>query len=185
MSEVSAQTPIRTRRVRAYRGRGDVYSWLRGHHSQVAERLNGELWSLADLAGEVVRNGLKGRNGVTPTTKAVTKVWQRVCRDVAKVEALKSAKKRPIGGKFPSRISPAWRPQEVLPHTPPSVGVTASLALVAVSPDGVMPDFPTVDPSGAPLAEGHVFYRGRSMPRSAAENLVEIALQGMEMDRYK
>ena len=70
---------------------------------------------MTDLAGEVVRNGLRGRDGVTPTAKAVTKVWQRVCRDVAKAEALKAKKKRPIGGKFPSRIPPNWRPEVVAP----------------------------------------------------------------------
>jgi hypothetical protein len=52
---------------------------------------------------------------VTPTAKAVTKVWQRVCRDVAEAQALKAKKKRPIGGKFPSRISPDWRPEVVAP----------------------------------------------------------------------
>jgi len=46
-------------------------------------------------------------------------------------------------------------------------------------------DFPTVDPSGAPLPEGQVFYRGRSMLRRVAEQLVGIERQAKEMDRFK
>jgi hypothetical protein len=85
-------------------------------------------------------------------------------------------------------MSPNWRPQEVQLPGPPRTAVVASGALLPASasaPDTGPPDFPTVDPSGAPLAEGHVFYRGRSMPRSAAENLVDIDRQSIEMDRFK
>jgi len=46
-------------------------------------------------------------------------------------------------------------------------------------------EFPTVDPSGVPLAEGHVFYRGQSMLRRVAEQLARIDRQAREMDRFK
>jgi hypothetical protein len=46
-------------------------------------------------------------------------------------------------------------------------------------------EFPTVDPSGAPLAEGHVFYRGQSMLRRVAAQLAKIDRQAREMDRFK
>jgi len=46
-------------------------------------------------------------------------------------------------------------------------------------------DFPTVDPSGAPLPEGQVFYRGQTMLRRVAEQLARIERQAREMDRFK
>jgi hypothetical protein len=162
----------------------DAYRLLREQHAALVARFQTHWPGWDAVAVEMSEAGVATKGGRRLSASSVRRVWKRVCADVAKAQAVEATRK-PIGGKFPSRISPDWRPQEVLPHTPPSAGVTASRALVAVSPDGVMPDFPTVDPSGAPLPEGQVFYRGRSMPRSAAENLVEIDLQGMEMDRDK
>ena len=52
-------------------------------------------------------------------------------------------------------------------------------------PHSELVEFPTVDPSGAPLAEGHVFYRGQSMLRRVAEQLARIDRQAREMDRFK
>jgi hypothetical protein len=52
-------------------------------------------------------------------------------------------------------------------------------------PNNEIVEFPTVDPSGAPLPHGHVFYRGQSMLRRVAEQLVMIDRQAREMDRFK
>jgi len=165
----------------------DAYRLLREQHAALAARFQ-TIWPGWDaVAIEMAEAGVAGKGGRRLSASSVRRVWKRVCADVAKAQAAEATRK-PVGGKFPSRISPDWRPQEVLPHGPPRQGVAASRALLAVSaptPDGAMPDFPTVDPSGVPLAEGHVFYRGRSMPRSAAENLVDIDRQSIEMDRFK
>jgi hypothetical protein len=52
-------------------------------------------------------------------------------------------------------------------------------------PRSELVEFPTVDPSGAPLSEGHVFYRGQSMLQRVAEQLERIDRQAREMDRFK
>ena len=52
-------------------------------------------------------------------------------------------------------------------------------------PNNEVVEFPTADPSGAPLPDGHVFYRGQSMLRRVAEELARIDRQAKEMDRFK
>ena len=102
---------FRRKRPKLYPGRGEVYSWLRAHHAEVSEMLaRGEL-SWAMLAAEMIRVGVKGRRGEVPTPKAAARVWRRVCRDVEQA-ALAAG---PLRRKYPSRISPDWRPQVVAP----------------------------------------------------------------------
>lgn len=125
MSEISRAKVFRKRRVRSYRGRGDVYCWLRAHHSQVAVRLATQELSWAALAEALSREGLKGRNGVELTGRAVAQVWRRVCRDIeAEADAAAAAAPK---RKYPSRISPDWRPQ-VVPPSQPSAAQAASNA---------------------------------------------------------
>ncbi len=131
MSEISRTKSFRKRRVRPYRGRGDVYCWLRGHHAQVAMRLATDELSWTTLAEALSREGLKGRNGVELTGRAVAQVWRRVCRDVeadAVVRAAAAPKR-----KYPSRISPNWRP-EVVP--PPNGPASPRAAVSAVTSGG-------------------------------------------------
>jgi len=140
---------FRKKVIRPYRGRGQVYAWLRAHHARVSELV--QTWAWSDLVNEMLRDGLQGRDGATPTPKAVTKVWQRVQRDI---EA-EPAKAAPIGGKYPSRISPDWRPQAAAPQPvrpSPPVPVVPSPAPVAPAaaprPHGSVPiviDIPEAD----------------------------------------
>ena len=105
---------VRRRRVQAYRGHGGIYAWLRAHHVQIAALRAAGQRSWLDVIAEMVRDEVRDQNGADPVMKNVSRVWKRVCLDVAKAADLK-AKKRPIGGKFPSRISPDWRPEVVAP----------------------------------------------------------------------
>lgn len=101
---------VRKKPVRSYRGRGDVYSWLRAHHDQVEalRAKEGRAWS--EVIADMVRDGVTGQDGQAPTIKSVSKVWQRVSHDVAAEAAFAKPKRKP-----PSRISPQWRPQVVAP----------------------------------------------------------------------
>jgi hypothetical protein len=112
---------FRKKRPKLFRGRGAVYSWLRAHQAEVAEMLaKGEL-SWAMLTAEMIRDGVKGARGEAPTPKAAARVWRRVCRDVDQA-ALAAG---PLKRKYPSRISPDWRPQ-VVPPSQPSAAQAAS-----------------------------------------------------------
>jgi len=82
-------------------------------------RLATQELSWAALAEAMSREGLKGRNGVELTGRAVAQVWRRVCRDV-EVEADAAAAAAPKR-KYPSRISADWRPQVVAPSQPSAV----------------------------------------------------------------
>jgi len=105
----------RKKRVRDYNGRGSIYAWLRAHHGDVARQREVEQRPWLVLVREMVEDGVRREDGKEPSVKNVSRVWERVCRDV-KANAAASA---PAKRKFPSRISPNWRPQTVPP--PPSI----------------------------------------------------------------
>jgi hypothetical protein len=189
MSDANGSRLFRKRRVHQYARRGYVYSWLRAYYSQVSAALETGEQSWPSLVEAMARDGVTGRNGAQLTANAALKVWRRVCRDVdaAAVGRVGAAPKR----KYPSRISPNWRPQVVEPRWPVgSAGASpsaseSSLGQVKGGPGSGLVDFPTVDPSGAPLPEGQVFYRGQAMLRRVAEQLARIERQAREMDRFK
>ncbi len=192
MSEGSRTRLFRKKRVRPYRGRGEVYAWLRAHHARVFELAAS--WAWADLVQEMLRDGLQGRGGAVPTPKAVTKVWQRVCRDMQAGAAAPAVgpKRKP-----PSHISPEWRPV-VVPaasgHCSTRASAPAPLA-PASNGSGGLPakptsmeapfDFPTVDPDGNPLPEGMVFYEGRARPRHGAEESEKMLRRMRAEDRFR
>ena len=191
MSDANGSRLFRKRRVHQYARRGYVYSWLRAYYSQVAAALETGEQSWPSLVEAMARDGVTGRNGAQLTANAALKVWRRVCRDIdAAVGRAGAAAKR----KYPSRISPNWRPQVVEPPRPvgsagasptsPSVGESSPGQVEGGLGSGLI-EFPTVDPSGAPLPEGQVFYRGQPMLRRVAEQLARIERQAREMDRFK
>ncbi len=167
MSDANGSRLFRKRRVHQYARRGYVYCWLRAYYSQVTAALETGEQSWPSLVEAMARDGVTGRNGAQLTANAALKVWRRVWRDVdaAAVGRASAAPKR----KYPSRISPNWRPQVVEPPRP--VGSTSasptspplsesSRGQVNGGPGGGLVDFSTVDPSGAPLPEGNCFIAG-------------------------
>lgn len=165
MEDLERVRLFRKKRIRPYRGRGEVYSWLRAHHDRVAELV--PTWAWAELVQEMLRDGMRGRDGVTPTPKAVTKVWQRVQRDVEVNASAVQAK--PTGGKYPSRISSDWRP-EVVPQPPPSAAGSGS-ALVSASRPAWTP--PPASVAGRPayplaLAEPEIIRDAKGVPYDEA-----------------
>ncbi len=103
---------IPKKRLRPYSGRGKTYAWLRAHHARIAELRDGERpW--ADIIAEMVDHAGAGPDDDRPTLKSISGVWARVCRDVEVEAATKTAKSKP-----PCRMSPEWRPQEVIPPPP-------------------------------------------------------------------
>src|SRR5215831_8224651 len=119
----------------------------------------------------------------TPPRSAQRATWGRARRAVAEARERAAANRVSLPKrKYPSRISPNWRPEVVEQSSPktsagpqvPSSPPVRSESLVGKAPrheSNEVVEFPTVDPSGAPVPEGHVFYRGQSMMRRVAEQL--------------
>jgi hypothetical protein len=124
MSDGDGIKRFRKRRVRQYARRGHVYAWLRAYYRQVSTALKTGEKSWPGLVEVMIRDGITGRNGGKLTANAALKVWRRVERDV-EVEVVRRGEERPKR-KYPSRISPGWRPPIVQP--PLSAGGAAPAA---------------------------------------------------------
>jgi hypothetical protein len=117
----------RKKRVREYNARGSIYAWLRAHHGDVVRCRDVEKRPWAVLVSEMISDGIRREDGLEPTVKNVSRVWERVCRDVA-AEAAAAKPKRRVP---PSRISPDWRPT-VVPQRPVAPAPQASLTRAVV-----------------------------------------------------
>jgi hypothetical protein len=178
--------------------RSSLFWWMVEHHDEILAAAEGRQIQWGTFCAEVARPGLTDTKGKPPTTRNARQTWRQARRAVQK--ARERAMANPSAGrpvrKYPSRISPDWRPQVVEQPRPvaeasrrasssPLVRGEAFSGDADGQPSSELVEFPTVDPSGAPLAEGHVFYRGQSMLRRVAEQLARIDRQAREMDRFK
>lgn len=171
---------IPKKKVRPYQGRSAVYAWLRAHHAAIeALRMAAPcLW--AELALDMEEDGVLDGKAGPPGADNIRMTWVRVARDVS----AEAAAKLPKPSKPPSRMSPDWRPQEVVQLPAPSSSPSREVVVMG----GVLatePEFATVDPAGVPVAPGHVFYNGKTMLRHVAEQVARIIRTAREMDRGK
>jgi hypothetical protein len=191
MSDGHGINHFRKRRVRQYARRGQVYAWLRAYYSQVSAALKTGEQSWPGLVEVMARDGVTGRNSGTLTANAASKVWRRVERDIES-EANRRAGERPRR-KYPSRISPDWRPPLVSgvlggagawdeTKVAPSVNGSVSGPM---PPPGAPMEFAKVDGDGNPLDDGKVFYRGQVMSRRAAEEIERLTRGLREEDRHR
>jgi hypothetical protein len=163
MSSVSTTPPFRKKRLQAYRGRGDIYAWLRTHCHTVAQRLAADETSWVFIAEEMSRHGIAGREGEAPTANAVLRVWQRVSRDMATSGEVPGGKT--LRPKPPSRFPKDWSPtvlreqeipvpaylrpagSEVPPYLrPPAARVPAISPPAVVQPKGPAAEVPVATP---------------------------------------
>ena len=120
------QTPVfRKKRLTAFRGRGDLYSWLRAHHKKVATGLERGDLTWPTICAEMARHGVASRDGLPPSQRAAAKAWCTVRRDLeAEGKGVSEARKcRPS----PARLPRDWRPESAAtsalasrPTPPPS-----------------------------------------------------------------
>lgn len=122
MTDTIQIPPFGKKRLIAYAGRGQTYSWLRAHHDEVAARLAAEEISWPALAAEMARHGITGRWGEPPTAKAAARVWRRVRDDVRDKRAADQAARSRPGAIYPSRTPRDWQPQEVQPSPKAAAG---------------------------------------------------------------
>jgi len=106
-------TPIRfpKKRLVAYRGRGQLYSWLRAHRETIAKGIAAGRLTWPSICAEAVRHGIKSRDAMEPSQRAAAKAWQTVIQDLA-AAGLKPTDKveRPV---YPSRMA-KWTPPAIL-----------------------------------------------------------------------
>ncbi|GAB0119863.1 hypothetical protein [Acidisoma sp. 7E03] len=106
-------TPIRFRKKRlvAYRGRGQLYSWLRAHRLTVAKGIAAGKLTWPAICTEAARHGVKSRDAMEPSQRAAAKAWQTVIQDLA-ADGLKPTDKvqKPV---YPSRMA-KWTPPAIL-----------------------------------------------------------------------
>jgi hypothetical protein len=74
---------FRQKRLKEFRGRGRLYSWLRAHSEKIAAGMESGEYSWAMVCAECSRHGVFGKHGEPPTRKAASKAWQTLCRDLA------------------------------------------------------------------------------------------------------
>lgn len=147
MTNTSQPRLTRKKRIREYSGRGDIYAWLRVHHGDVVRRRDVEQHPWPVLIKEMVSDGVRREDGLEPTVKNVSRVWERVCRDVAAEAEAAKPKRVP-----PSRISPDWRPT-VVPQRAAAPAQQPASPSRAVVPSGRKS---LVNPNDHPLVQAEM-----------------------------
>ena len=167
--------------------RSTLFWWLVENHDAIEAQAEGKRISWEPLCERFVAHGLTDVRGQPPTSLTARKTWLRARRAVAEARERKrvaDASARP-GQKYPSRISPDWRPQ-VVPAAPTQAlvrsGVVSSPAQLRPGSGVIGPtvppvpldapfEFATVDAEGNPVPEGKVFYEGKLRSLHAAQQL--------------
>ncbi len=117
MSDGPPTLRIRKKRLIAYRGRGQIYNWLRGHFERVREMIEKGEATWPSLCLEMVRHDVSDRDGGEPTAKAAARVWRRVREDVGDSPPAYRFKN------YPSRMPKDWKPEAFrLPAAEPTSG---------------------------------------------------------------
>lgn len=99
---------FRKKRLKEFRGRGRLYSWLRAHSEKIAAGMERGEYSWALICAKCTRHGVVGKHGEPPTRKAASKAWQTLCRDLAvSGESPTRRLERPTP---PSRFPKGWTP---------------------------------------------------------------------------
>ncbi len=91
----------------------DAYRWLYARHAPMAAALaaNPPEWRV--IAEEMTAGGIKGGRSKPLTDRAVKRIWQRVCRDIAAEKLHRATGVRPTAGNR-SRAPATWRPEQLL-----------------------------------------------------------------------
>jgi len=109
-------------RKRPYRGRTDLYRWLRAHHESLAREFATNDPSWQDVTEMLTAVGFVGRFGAPLQAGGVRRVWLTVCRDVATERAAQIEQMTGIRQEAParSRAPSDWRPPAFAQPNAPS-----------------------------------------------------------------
>jgi hypothetical protein len=177
--------------------RSPLFWWMVEHHDELAQAAEGRRLRWKQLCERFAGLGLTDVNERVASERTARATWSRARRAVAEARERAAAKRPPHRpGRYPSRFPADWRPQVVektqpdlsihrRPPSSPTARAESVSGEAGARPNNEIVEFPTVDPWGAPLPDGHVFYRGQPMLRRVAEQLARIDRQAREMDRFK
>ena len=118
----------------AYRGRSDLYRWLRKRHAKLVEmgvgQKDGPTWKA--VAAAAAKAGQANRKGEPPSEDNVRQVWSRVCRDEA---AAKTNQAKAQAAMFPT-LRPVPQAKQQSSAAPTSRARRAAFAPTAGRRDG-------------------------------------------------
>jgi len=154
MSTATQPVLFRKKRLKAFRGRGQLYSWLRAHSERIAVGLSsGELtWPM--ICSECSRHGVASRDGLAPSQRAAAKAWQTLCRDLEAIG--ENPAERHQAPKPPSRFPKDWKPEAFrntgsgLPDAGGAPSPSPPSPLVAARPIGAAPPSRFAKPDDPP-----------------------------------
>ena len=110
MERTAQPLRLRRRRIVAFRGRGPIYNWLRAHYGDVASKMKDGTATWPVLCEEMARHGVLSLDGSAPSTRAASKAWQRVCRDIQEAARVRGGQPRRVGAIPPAHMSKDWGP---------------------------------------------------------------------------
>ena len=171
MSQERRSRLTRRKRARKYNGRGEIYAWLRTHYGDVARCRDVEQRPWSVLAIEMIADGVRREDGREPSVKNISRVWERVCRDVAAEMAAAKPGRTP-----PSRISPDWRPTIVSGSLP---GSGASGSRVPAAAASAAPVAQPAAPSSGPVPSWRKIHIDPNLP-AHARAVLEGVLQDFD-----
>lgn len=90
----------------------DAYRWLYAHHASMAAALATDPPEWRAIAEVLTAGGVRGGRSRPLTDRAVKRMWQRVCRDIAAEGVHRLTGVRPSASNR-SRASVTWRPEQI------------------------------------------------------------------------
>lgn len=91
----------------------DAYRWLYAHHAPMAAAIATDPPEWRAIAEVLTAGGIRGGRSRPLTDRAVKRIWQRVCRDIAAEGVHRLTGVRPSASNR-SRASATWRPEQLL-----------------------------------------------------------------------
>lgn len=164
MSDRTLRQIIARGKKRPAGGQSPAYVWLRKHHAALSEALRTDPPTWADTAEVMTRAGIVGGKARPLTDRAVKRIWQRLCKDLAHAE--RSARV----GLAPRSLMPSASPRT---RTPIETTRSSSSAAPTINTPSAIPlptarsDAPTG--AGGPVSDEEVEARMARLRRTLEE----------------
>lgn len=128
MADQTLNRVLKAIRADEHAGCSDAYRWLHRRHAKIAAARAKHRPAWGPVIDEMTLAGIVGGDGKQLTRKSISKIWQRVCRDI-QAKALAATSAPAVGKGLPpmrSTAPPGWRPTPVVPvpRTPPVASKT-------------------------------------------------------------